>query len=141
MAKIVKKIKLQVPAGKANPAPPIGPVLGQAGINIMEFCKAFNEKTSRMEEGLIIPVVISVFDDKRFTFELKSPPAAVLLKKAAGIEKGSSNPKKTKVGKVNMSQVEEIAKQKLTDLNTTDITKAIQQIIGTARNMGIEVVD
>ncbi|MEW6679966.1 MAG: 50S ribosomal protein L11 [bacterium] len=139
MAKVVKKIKLQIPAAKANPAPPIGPALGQAGINIMEFCKAFNEKTARMEEGLIVPVVISVFENKKFTFELKTPPASVLIKKAIGLEKGSDNPNRKKVGKITMQQVEDIAKKKMADLNATSLEGATKQVIGTARSMGIEV--
>jgi len=139
MAKIVKKIKLQIPAGKANPAPPIGPALGQAGINIMEFCKAFNEKTSNMEEGLVIPVVISVFEDKKFTFLLKTPPASVLLKKMAGLEKGSDTPRRKNVGKVTLQQIEEIASKKMQDLNAINIDGAIKQIIGTAKSMGIEI--
>ncbi len=140
MAKIVKKIKLQILAGKANPAPPIGPALGQAGINIMEFCKSFNEKTSKMEEGLIIPVIITVFDDKKFQYELKTPPASILLKKMAGLEKGSSDPGRKNVGKVNMQQLEEIAQKKMVDLNATSLDAAIKQIIGTAKSMGIEVI-
>ncbi|MEW6481626.1 MAG: 50S ribosomal protein L11 [bacterium] len=140
MAKVVKKIKLQIPAAKANPAPPIGPALGQAGINIMEFCKAFNEKTARMEEGLIVPVVISVFENKKFTFELKTPPASVLIKKAIGLEKGSDNPKRKKVGKITLQQVEDIAKKKMVDLNATSLEGATKQVIGTARSMGIEIV-
>lgn len=139
MAKIIKKIKLNLIAGKATPAPPVGPALGQAGINIMEFCKGFNEKTSRMEDGTIIPVVISVFEDKKFTFELKTPPTSFLLKKMAGIEKGSEAPNKKKVGKVNIKQIEEIANKKMKDLNAVDLDGAIKQIIGTAKNMGIEV--
>lgn len=139
MAKITKKIKLQVPAGKATPAPPIGPALGQAGINIMEFCKSFNEKTSKMEEGLIIPVIISVFEDKKFTFELKTSPASFLLRKMAGLEKGSPNPNKTKVGKVALKQIEEIAQKKMKDLNAINLDGAIKQVLGTAKSMGIEV--
>lgn len=139
MAKIIKRIKLQVPAGKATPAPPIGPALGQAGINIMEFCKGFNEKTSKMEEGTIIPVVISVFEDKKFTFSLKTPPVSFLLKKMAGIEKGSDNPKGKMAGKVSMKQIEEIAGKKAKDLNAINLDGAIKQILGTAKSMGIEV--
>jgi large subunit ribosomal protein L11 len=141
MAKAVKRLKLEVPAQRANPAPPIGPILGQAGINIMEFCKSFNEKTKGIEEGLIVPVVITVYEDRRFTFVLKSPPAAILLKKAAGIEKGSAFSARTKAGKVTRTQIEEIAKQKMGDLNTNNIDSAIKQIEGTAKSMGIEVVD
>ena len=140
MAKeISAKIKLQVPAGKANPAPPVGPALGQHGVNIMEFCKAFNAKTQKMGET-IVPVIISVYSDRSFTFITKTPPAAELLKKAAGIIKGSGTPNKIKVGKVTAKQVEEIAKTKLPDLNTTDLQAAIRTVEGTARNMGIEVV-
>ncbi|MEW6103531.1 MAG: 50S ribosomal protein L11 [bacterium] len=139
MAKVVKKIKLQIPAGKANPAPPIGPALGQAGINIMEFCKAFNEKTGNMEEGLIIPVIISVLENKKFTFDLKTPPASVLLKKAIGLEKGSDNPNRKKVGKITREKIEEIAKKKMADLNATSMEGATKQVIGTARSMGIEI--
>lgn len=139
MPKIIKKIRLQVPAGKATPAPPIGPSLGQAGINIMEFCKSFNEKTSKMEEGAIIPVIISVFEDKKFTFELKTPPASYLIKKMAGIEKGSDFSKKKKVGRITMQQIKEIAQKKMKDLNAINLDGAIKQILGTAKSMGIEV--
>lgn len=139
MAKIIKKIKLEVMAGKATPAPPIGPALGQAGINIMEFCKSFNEKTSKMEEGTIIPVIISVFEDRKFTFELKTSPASFLLRKIAGVEKGSDSQNKKKVGRVSMKQIEEIAQQKMKDLNAITIDGAIKQILGTAKSMGIEV--
>lgn len=139
MAKIIKKIKLQIPAGKATPAPPIGPALGQAGINIMEFCKSFNEKTSPMEEGAIIPVIISVFDDKKFTFFLKTPPVSFLLRKMVGQEKGSPNPNRTKIGKVTLKQIEEIAQKKMKDLNAINLEGAIKQILGTAKSMGIEV--
>ncbi len=138
--KVVAQIKLQIEAGKANPSPPVGPALGQHGVNIMEFCKAFNAKTQD-QQGMIIPVVITVYEDKSFTFITKTPPAAVLLKKAAGVEKGSSEPNKKKVGKVTRAQVEEIAKIKLPDLNTTDLAAAIRTIEGTARSMGIEIVD
>jgi len=138
--KISAMIKLQIPAGKATPAPPVGPALGQHGVNIMEFCKAFNAKTSaKDQEGLIIPVVITVYQDRTFTFITKTPPAAVLLKRAAGIAKGSGEPNKNKVAKVTGKQVEEIAKVKLPDLNTRDLEAAISSIKGTARSMGIEV--
>ncbi|MEW6618088.1 MAG: 50S ribosomal protein L11 [bacterium] len=136
--KVVKEIKLQIPAGRANPAPPVGPALGQAGVNIMEFCKEFNAQTSN-QEGLIIPVVISVHEDRTFSFVLKTPPAAVLLAKAAGIEKGSGVPNKQKVAKLNIEKVKEIAKMKLKDLNAYDIDQAARQIMGTAKSMGIEI--
>ena len=142
MKKITGYIKLQVPAGKANPSPPIGPALGQHGVNIMEFCKQFNAKTKPQEaDGLIIPVVITVFSDRSFTFETRTPPAAILLKKAAGIEKGSGTPNKTKVGKVTRKQVRDIATMKLPDLNTTSIDSAIRSIEGAARSMGLDVID
>jgi len=131
-------IKLQIPAGQANPAPPVGPALGQQGVNIMEFCKAYNAATQK-QAGLIIPVVITVYQDKSFTFVTKSPPAATLLKKAAGIAKGSPNPNREKVGKVTRAQVMEIAKTKAEDLNATDMDRAVKIIEGTARSMGIEV--
>lgn len=137
--KIVGYIKLQVPAGQANPSPPIGPALGQRGLNIMEFCKAFNAKTQNMEPGLPIPVVIVVFADKSFDFELKTPPAAILLLKAAGLEKGSARPHTDKVGKVSLQQVEEIAKMKQVDLTAVDLAAATRTIAGSARSMGIEV--
>lgn len=136
--KVVKEIKLQIPGGRANPAPPVGPALGQEGINIMEFCRAFNERTSN-QEGMIIPAIISVYEDRSFTFELKTPPAAVLLKKAAGVEKGSADPNRDKVAKVSRSEVEKIARIKMPDLNAIDLEGAVQQIRGTARSMGIEV--
>jgi len=138
--KIVAEVKLQIPAGAANPAPPIGPALGQHGVNIMAFCKDFNSKT-KGQEGFIIPVVITIFSDKSFTFIMKTPPAGDLLKKAAGIAKGSGEPNKNKVGKVTMKQIEEIAKQKLPDLNTTDIESAKRTIAGSARSMGLDVVE
>lgn len=138
--KIEAYIKLQIPAGKANPSPPIGPALGQKGVNIMEFCKQFNARTQD-KEGLIIPVVITVYSDKSFTFITKTPPAAVLLLKAAKIEKGSAEPNKTKVGKVTRAQVEEIAKLKMPDLNAFDLEHAASMIAGTARSMGITVED
>ena len=138
MKKVTGFIKLQIPAGQANPAPPIGPALGQKGVNIMEFCKQFNAKT-QASQGLIIPVVITVFSDKSFTFITKTPPAAVLLVKAAKIEKGSGEPNRTKVGKVTKKQVKEIAELKMPDLNAKDIEGAMAMIAGTARSMGITV--
>jgi large subunit ribosomal protein L11 len=138
--KVVEKLKLQIPAGKANPAPPVGPALGQRGINIMEFCKAFNEKTRDMM-GYIIPVEITVYSDRSFTFVTKQPPVSDLLKKAAGIQKGSSNPLKEKVGKITRQQLREIAERKLPDLNTDDIEVAMRTIEGSATRMGIEIVD
>ena len=139
--KLTGSVKLQIPAGKATPAPPVGPALGQAGINIMEFCKQFNAKTSSKElDGLIIPVVISVFNDKSFTFITKTPPASILLKRAAGVAKGSGSPNKDKVGKVTEKQVADIAKQKMPDLNAASVDAAIKSVKGTARSMGIEVV-
>ena len=137
--KITGYIKLQVPAGKANPAPPIGPALGQHGVNIMEFCKAFNSKTAQMDPDMKIPVVITVYADRSFTFETKTPPAADLLKKAAGITAGSGNPKKEKVGKISRAKLEEVARTKMPDLNTTDLQSAIRTIEGTARQMGLTV--
>lgn len=137
--KVVKVVKLQVPAGKATPAPPVGPALGQAGVNIMAFVKEFNERTAA-QAGLIIPVEIAVFEDRSFTFVTKTPPAAVLLKKAAGVEKASGEPNTKKVGKVSRSKVREIAELKMKDLNATDIEAAVRMIEGTARSMGIEVV-
>ena len=138
--KVVTQIKLQIPAGKANPSPPVGPALGQHGVNIMEFCKAYNARTQD-KEGLIIPVVITVYSDRSFTFITKTPPAADLLKKAAGIIKGSGEPNKSKVGKVTMAQVQEIAKTKMPDLNARDLDTAVRTIMGTARSRGIEVVE
>ncbi|MCK5714403.1 MAG: 50S ribosomal protein L11 [Nitrosomonadaceae bacterium] len=137
--KIVGYIKLQVPAGKANPSPPIGPALGQRGLNIMEFCKAFNAATQKMEAGLPVPVVITAYADKSFTFIMKTTPAAVLIKKAAGITKGSSTPNSNKVGKLTRKQVEEIAKVKIPDLTAADTNAAVSTIVGSARSMGIEV--
>ena len=138
--KVQAMVKLQIPAGKATPAPPVGPALGQHGVNIMDFCKAFNAKTSaRDQEGLIIPVVITVYVDRTISFITKTPPAAVLLKRAAGIAKGSGEPNKNKVGKVTEKQVEEIAKTKLPDLNARDLAGAIATVRGTARSMGLEV--
>jgi large subunit ribosomal protein L11 len=139
--KITGYVKLQIAAGKATPAPPVGPALGQAQVNIMEFCKQFNARTNQKElDGLIVPVVISVFSDRTFTFITKTPPAAVLLKRAAGIAKGSGVPNKDKVGKVTAKQVEDIAKQKMPDLNAASIDAAVKSIRGTARSMGLEVV-
>jgi len=141
MKKVSGFIKLQVPAGKANPSPPIGPALGQHGVNIMEFCKSFNAKTQQQaKDDLIIPVVITVYNDRSFTFITKTPPAAVLLKKAAGIEKGSGTPNKLKVGKVTKKQVRDIAALKLPDLNTTDLEAAVRTVEGAARSMGLDVV-
>ncbi|MDO4219280.1 MAG: 50S ribosomal protein L11 [Synergistaceae bacterium] len=137
--KVVGELKLQLPAGKATPAPPVGPALGQRGINIMEFVKAFNAKTAD-QVGMIIPVIITVYADRSFTFILKTPPAAVLIKKAAGKPKGSAAPNKTKVGKITKAQVEEIAKLKMPDLNANDVEHAMRMIEGTARSMGIDVV-
>lgn len=137
--KITGYIKLQIPAGKANPSPPVGPALGQHGVNIMEFCKAFNAKT-QADEGTITPVVITVYADRSFTFITKTPPAAVLIKKAIGLEKGSSVPNKDKVGKLSKDQVAEIAKKKMPDLNAASLEAAIKTIEGTARSMGVEIV-
>ncbi len=136
--KVTGVIRLQIPAGAANPAPPVGPALGQQGVNIMQFCKEFNAAT-QSQAGLVIPVVITVYQDKSFTFITKSPPAAVLLKKAAGIAKGSATPNREKVGKVTRAQVEDIAKAKQKDLNAADLAQAVKIIEGTARSMGIEV--
>ncbi len=141
MAKeITAKIKLQVPAGKANPAPPVGPALGQHGVNIMEFCKAFNARTQKMGET-IVPVIISVYSDRSFTFITKTPPAAELLKKAAGIVKGSGVPNKDKVGKVTRAQIKEIAQTKLPDLNAASVESAMRMIEGSAKSMGLEIAD
>jgi large subunit ribosomal protein L11 len=137
--KIEAYIKLQVPAGQANPSPPVGPALGQHGVNIMEFCKAFNAKTQKVEQGMPIPVVITVYNDRSFTFITKTPPASVLLKKAAGLQKGSSTPNTNKVGKVNRAQLEEIAKMKEPDLTAASMDAAVRTIAGSARSMGIEV--
>jgi large subunit ribosomal protein L11 len=137
--KVVGFIKLQVPAGKANPSPPIGPALGQRGLNIMEFCKAFNAATQKMEPGLPVPVVITAYQDKSFTFIMKTPPAAVLIKKAAKIESGSPRPHSDKVGRISRAQVEEIAKTKMPDLTASDMDAAVRTIAGTARSMGVEV--
>jgi large subunit ribosomal protein L11 len=137
---VIAQVKLQIPAGKANPAPPIGPALGPHGINIMDFCKAFNAQTQTMGDT-IVPVVLTIYKDRSFTFILKTPPASELIKKAAGIIKGSSVPNKEKVGKITMSQVREIAKTKMPDLNVYDIDKAIETIKGTAKSMGVEVIE
>jgi large subunit ribosomal protein L11 len=140
MAKKVQGyIKLQIPAGQANPSPPVGPALGQQGVNIMEFCKAFNAQTQKLEKGLPIPVVITVYTDRSFTFILKTPPAAVLLRKALGIEKGSGTPNTAKVGKVTRKQLEEIAKLKMPDLTAADLDAAVRTIAGSARSSGIDV--
>ncbi|MGB3345806.1 MAG: 50S ribosomal protein L11 [Candidatus Humimicrobiia bacterium] len=138
--KIIGKIKLEIPAGQANPAPPVGPALGQHGVNIMEFCKAFNDKT-KDQEGMIIPVVITVYKDRSFNFITKTPPAAILLKKAANIEKGSEEPNREKVGKVTRRKIREIAELKMPDLNAVDIESAMKIIEGTAKNMGLEIID
>jgi len=140
MKKVQSLVKLQCPAGKANPSPPIGPALGQHGVNIMQFCKEFNARTQK-DGDLIIPVIITVYNDRSFTFITKTPPAAVLLKKAAGIEKGSGEPNKNKVGKVTKKQVRDIAQQKLPDLNTTNLDAAIRTVEGAARSMGLDVID
>jgi large subunit ribosomal protein L11 len=137
--KVVGYIKLQVPAGKANPSPPVGPALGQRGLNIMEFCKAFNAQTQKMEPGLMLPVVITAYADKSFTFILKSPPASVLIKKAAKVDKGSARPHLDKVGKITRAQAEEIAKTKMPDLTASDLEAAVQTVAGSARSMGIVV--
>jgi large subunit ribosomal protein L11 len=137
--KVVGLIKLQVPAGKANPSPPIGPALGQRGLNIMEFCKAFNAQTQKMEPGLMLPVVITAYADKSFTFILKSPPASVLIKKALKLDKGSKTPHTEKVGKLTRKQAEEIAKMKQPDLTAADMDAAVRTIAGSARSMGVEV--
>jgi len=137
--KVVALIKLQVPAGKANPSPPIGPALGQRGLNIMEFCKAFNAQTQKMEPGLPVPVVITAYADKSFTFIMKTPPATVLIKKAAKVEKGSARPNTDKVGRITRAQAEEIAKSKMPDLTAADLEAAVRTIAGSARSMGIEV--
>jgi len=138
--KVTGQIKLQIPAGAANPSPPVGPALGQRGVNIMEFCKAFNAATQNMQ-GLVVPVIITVYADRSFTFVTKSPPAPVLLKRAAGIEKGSATPHKIKVGKVSKKQIEEIAQAKIKDLTASDLEAAMRSVAGTARSMGIDVID
>ena len=140
MAKKVQGyVKLQVPAGSANPSPPIGPALGQQGVNIMEFCKQFNAQTQKLEKGLPIPVVITVYSDRSFTFIMKTPPASVLIRKAIGIEKGSGTPNTAKVGKINRDQLEEIAKTKQPDLTAADLDAAVRTIAGSARSMGVDV--
>lgn len=137
--KITGYIKLQIPAGKANPAPPIGPALGQHGVNIMEFCKAFNARTQNDDPDMKIPVVITVYGDRSFTFETKTPPAADLIRKAIGLPKGSGKPNREKVGKISPAQIEEIAKKKMSDLNTTNLESAIRTISGTAKSMGLTI--
>jgi large subunit ribosomal protein L11 len=138
--KITGQVKLQIPAGAANPSPPVGPALGQRGVNIMEFCKAFNSQTQNMQ-GLVIPVIVTVYADRSFSFITKSPPASVLLLKAAGVEKGSPNPNKNKVGRVSRKQVEEIARTKTKDLTAASVAAAMRTIEGTARSMGLDVVE
>ena len=138
--KVATRVKLQVPAGQANPAPPIGPALGQHGVNIMEFCKQFNERT-KDRTGTILPVVITIYEDKSFTFILKSPPVAILLKKAAGLAKASPEPGRTTIGKVTRQQVEQIAREKMSDFNATRLERAIRMVEGSARSMGIEVTE
>ena len=138
---IKTQIKLQIPAGAANPAPPVGPALGQHGVNIMDFCKQFNEKTRKLEQGVPIPVVLTVYEDRTFTFITKMPPMAALIKKAAGLAKGSGVPNKEKVGKLTLKQVEEVAKIKLVDLNTKDVKRAMEMVKGTARSMGVDIID
>ena len=140
MKKVIGQIKLQLPAGKANPSPPVGPALGQHGVNIMAFCKEFNAKTQK-DAGLIIPVVISVYQDRSFSFIMKTPPAAVLIKKALNLQSGSARPNKDKVGKITIDQVKEIAQVKLQDTNAASLETCMQSIIGTARSMGVELVD
>jgi large subunit ribosomal protein L11 len=140
MAKKVEKyVKLQVPAGKANPSPPVGPALGQAGVNIMEFCKAFNAQTQKLEAGMVMPVVVTVYNDRSFTFVIKTPPASVLLKKSLGLDKGSGTPNTKKVGKVTRQQLEDIAKAKMPDLTAADLDAAVRTIAGSARSMGLDV--
>ncbi|MBT8466340.1 MAG: 50S ribosomal protein L11 [Deltaproteobacteria bacterium] len=140
MKKVIGQIKLQLPAGKANPSPPVGPALGQHGVNIMAFCKEFNAKTQK-DAGLIIPVVISVYQDRSFSFIMKTPPAAVLIKKALNLESGSARPNKDKVGKITLDQVKEIAQVKLQDTNAGSLETCMQSVIGTARSMGVELAD
>ncbi|MAV23318.1 MAG: 50S ribosomal protein L11 [Gammaproteobacteria bacterium TMED278] len=137
--KLANVLKLQIPAGGANPSPPVGPALGQVGVNIMDFCNAFNNETQEAEKGIPLPVVINVYEDKSFDFVVKTPPAAVLIRKILGIEKGSGEPNKEKVGKLSRAQLEDIAKQKEPDLNSNDIDAAVKIIAGTARSMGVEV--
>ena len=137
--KIQGYVKLQVPAGSANPSPPIGPALGQQGVNIMEFCKQFNAQTQKLEKGLPIPVIITVYSDRSFTFIMKTPPASVLIRKAIGVEKGSGTPNTSKVGKISRQQLEEVAKTKTPDLTAADLAAAVRTIAGTARSMGVDV--
>jgi large subunit ribosomal protein L11 len=139
--KVQAMVKLQLPAGKATPAPPVGTALGPHGVNIMDFCKQFNAKTAKEADGMIFPVLVTIYSDRTFTFILKTPPASVLLKRAANIVKGSAEPNRNKVGKVSKKQIEEIAKLKMPDLNTTNIEAAMRSVAGTARNMGLEVTD
>lgn len=141
MATKIGYIRLQVPAGKATPSPPIGPALGQRGLNIMEFCKQFNARTQDMEAGIPVPVIITAFSDRRFTFIIKTPPVSYLLKKAAGIEKGTQTPGRTAIGQITHLQIQQIAEQKRTDMNAIDLTGAIRMIAGSARSMGIEIVE
>ena len=142
MAKKIKtQIKLQIPAGAANPAPPVGPALGQHGVNIMDFCKQFNDRSRKMEAGMTIPVVITVYEDRSFTFITKMPPVASLIKRAAGLAKASGEPNRNKVGKITLKQAEEIATQKMPDLNTKDLASALQMVKGTARSMGVEIAE
>jgi large subunit ribosomal protein L11 len=137
---VVARVKLQITAKQASPAPPVGPALGQHGVNIMQFVREFNDRTGKMEEGVIVPIIISIFKDKTFNFIMRTPPASYLLKKAAGIAKGSGAPNKDKVGKVTLKQIEEIAKMKLPDLNANDVAAAMRIIEGTAKNMGLEII-
>jgi large subunit ribosomal protein L11 len=137
---VVARVKLQLVAGQASPAPPVGTVLGPQGVNLMQFVREFNERTGKMEEGMVVPVVVTIFKDKSFAFVLKTPPAAYLLKKAAGIAKGSGTPNKEKVGQVTAKQIEEIARAKLADLNANDLEAAVRIIEGTAKNMGLEII-
>jgi large subunit ribosomal protein L11 len=137
---VVARVKLQITAKQASPAPPVGPALGQHGVNIMQFVREFNDRTGKMEEGVIVPIIISIFKDKTFNFIMRTPPASYLLKKAAGIAKGSGAPNKDKVGKVTLKQIEEIAKTKLPDLNANDVAAAMRIIEGTAKNMGLEII-
>jgi large subunit ribosomal protein L11 len=139
--KVQAMVKLQLPAGKATPAPPVGTALGPHGVNIMDFCKQFNAKTAKEADGMIFPVLVTIYSDRTFTFILKTPPASVLLKRAANIVKGSAEPNRNKVGKVSKKQIEEIAKLKMPDLNTTNIEAAMRSVAGTARNMGLEVTE
>jgi len=144
MAKVKKVktvVKLQIPAAAANPAPPVGPALGQHGLNIMDFCKQFNERTKKMEQGMPIPVVITVYEDRSFSFITKMPPMSALIKKVVGLAKASGEPNRNKVGKLTLAQVEEVARQKMADLNTKDVKQAMEMVKGTARSMGIDVVE